>query len=145
VFSTKLYELLRNKDLFDIFVAKQEYEGRRDRYGRFLYEFSNNKDVMKPVVSDYLINNGFLDVEWPENHRFAACLTHDVDSIYPSWKYTFFTAAKASRNTLSVAYNSDNELSAYRFKWCFLLKISYLGKPRNRLFIGKTAFSSFRL
>lgn len=94
VFSIKLCDLLRNKDLFDLFVAKQEYGGRRDRYGRFLYQFSNNKDVLRPSVSDYLINNGLLDVEWPENHRFAACLTHDVDSIYPSWKYAFFTAAK---------------------------------------------------
>ena len=66
MFSIKLSELLRNKDLFDIFVAKQEYEGRRDRYGRFLHQFSNNKDVLRPIVSDYLINNGFLDVEWPE-------------------------------------------------------------------------------
>jgi hypothetical protein len=91
--NVKLVELLRNKDLIDLFVAKQEYEGRRDQYGRFIYQFSNNRDVLRPVVSDYLINNGF-DVEWPENHRFAACLTHDVDSVYPSWKYAFFTAAK---------------------------------------------------
>lgn len=92
--SAKLLELLRNTDFYDLFVAKQEYEGRRDQYGRFIYQFSNNKDVLKPVVSDFLIKNGFLDVEWPENHRFAACLTHDVDTIYPSWKYTFFTATK---------------------------------------------------
>jgi len=91
---TNLYDAIkRDKHLFDIFVAKQEYEGRKDRYGRFLYQFSNNKDVLRPIVSDYLINNDF-DVEWPENHRFAACLTHDIDSIYPSWKYTLFTTAK---------------------------------------------------
>ena len=88
------FKLLKdNQQLFDIFIAKQEYGGRKDRYGRFLYQFSNNKDVLRPIVSDYLVNNGF-DVEWPENHRFAACLTHDIDSIYPSWKYTLFTTAK---------------------------------------------------
>lgn len=100
MFSMKLFELIQNKDLFDIFVAKQEYEGRKDRYGRFLYQFSNNKDVLRPIVSDYLINNGF-DVEWPENHRFAACLTHDIDFIYPSWKYTLFNTTKLALNLRS--------------------------------------------
>lgn len=83
-----------NKRLFDIFVAKQEYGGRRDRHGRCLYEFSGNKDVLKPVVSSYLVNKGFLNVRWPEDHKFAACLTHDVDQVYPTWKYTAFTTAK---------------------------------------------------
>jgi len=93
------YEKLKNdKRLFDVFVAKQECEGRRDRYGRFLYQYSDNKDVLKPIVSEYLINHGMLDVEWPENYRFAACLTHDVDSVYPSWKYAFFTTAKSALN-----------------------------------------------
>jgi len=80
--------------LFNIFTCKQEYEGKKDKHGRFLYRFSNYKDVLKPVVSEYLTSNGFLDVEWPENYRFAACLTHDIDTLYPSWKYTLFTATK---------------------------------------------------
>ena len=89
-----LYEVLEsNKPLFDVFVAKQEYGSKRDRYGRFLYEFSSNKNV-EPVVSNYLVRQGFLNVEWPENHKFAACLTHDVDQVYPTWKYTLFTTAK---------------------------------------------------
>jgi len=82
-----------NQQLFDIFVAKQEYSGKRDKHGRFLYSFSNYKDILRPIVSEYLVSKGF-HVEWPENHKFAACLTHDVDIIYPSWKYTFFTATK---------------------------------------------------
>ena len=96
--SIKLYDLLRDKNLFDIFVTKQEYKERKDKYGRFLYAFSNNKDVLKPVVSEYLVENGFLKIEWPENHRFAACLTHDIDSVYPTWKYTIFTTSKFALN-----------------------------------------------
>ena len=134
--SINLRELLRNKDLFDIFVAKQEYDGRKDRYGRFLYQFSNNKDVLRPVVSDYLINNGF-DVEWPENHRFAACLTHDVDSIYPSWKYAFFTTAKfalklrpqESLGRLIGKIRKDNSQNPYwNFKEILELEARYGGK-----------------
>lgn len=88
-----MYELLRNEDLFDIFAAKQEYTSRKDKHGRFLYKFSNNKEVFVPVVSEYLVNKGFK-VEWPDNHKFAACLTHDVDNIFPSWKYILFTVTK---------------------------------------------------
>ena len=92
--STKYSDILRNSSLFDTFAAKEEYDGKRDQYGRFLYEFSSNKSVQNPIVSNYLLEAGLLDLDWPENHKFAACLTHDVDIIYPSWKYTFFTTAK---------------------------------------------------
>ncbi|MEM2614373.1 MAG: polysaccharide deacetylase family protein [Nitrososphaerota archaeon] len=89
-----MYELLREaKDLFDIFAVKQEYTSKKDKHGRFLYKFSNNKKVLVPAVSEYIVNKGF-NIEWPDNHKFAACLTHDVDSIFPTWKYTFFTAMK---------------------------------------------------
>jgi peptidoglycan/xylan/chitin deacetylase (PgdA/CDA1 family) len=91
---TELWRLLKNTDLFDIFVAEQEYKGQKDRYGRFLFNFSANKSIMKPIVSDYLVENGLINVEWPDNHRFAACLTHDVDTIYPSWNYVLFTSVK---------------------------------------------------
>lgn len=89
-----LEQLKRNKYLFDIFAAKQEYGCKKDTHGRFMYSYSKNWDVLKPVVSNYLVEKGLLNVEWPENHRFAVCLTHDIDSVYPSWKYVFFTAAK---------------------------------------------------
>jgi len=84
----------RDRRLLDIFVAKQEYRGKRDRFGRFLYEFSTNRNVLEPIVSKHLFDEGFLRVEWPENHKFAACLTHDVDQVYPTWKYTLFNTAK---------------------------------------------------
>jgi hypothetical protein len=91
-------ELLKdNPRLFDIFVARQEYTNKKDRFGRFLYKFSNYKDVLRPLVSEYLKDKGFC-IEWPEEHKFAACLTHDVDSIVPSWKYTIYTTIKTSLN-----------------------------------------------
>jgi peptidoglycan/xylan/chitin deacetylase (PgdA/CDA1 family) len=83
-----------SKDLFDIFAAKEEYSGEKDRYGRFLHAFSTNKNVFRPLVSNYLVEHGLLHVYWPENHRFAAFLTHDIDTVSPSWKNCFFAAAK---------------------------------------------------
>ena len=82
------------KNLFDIYSSKEEYNGKLDSYGRFLYQFSGNRSVMKPVVSDYLVDNNLLNIDWPENRRFAACLTHDIDAIYPSLKYSLYTGTK---------------------------------------------------
>jgi len=64
--STNLRELLRSESLFDIFVAKQEYSGKRDKHGRFLYGFSNYKDMLRLIVSEYLMSKGF-HVEWLES------------------------------------------------------------------------------
>ena len=90
-----LCEALRgNSQLFDILVAKQEYEDIIDKNSFSQYDLSNNRDVSIPIVSNYLINKGFLNVEWPEESKFAVCLTHDVDQVYPTWKYTAFTATK---------------------------------------------------
>lgn len=89
----KLTDSLHDKDLFDIFCSKQEYDSKKDEYGRFIHKFSSYKNIEYPVVSNYLLKNG-LQIQWPEKTKFAACLTHDVDTIYPSWKYTLFTASK---------------------------------------------------
>jgi len=54
------FKLLKDEQqLFDIFVAKQEYSGKKDRHGRFLYRFSNYTDVLRPIVSEYLVSKGF--------------------------------------------------------------------------------------
>jgi hypothetical protein len=121
-----------NQQLFDIFVTKQEYSGKKDEHGRFLYRFSNYKDVLRPIVSEYLVRKGFR-VEWPEGHKFAACLTHDVDSIYPSWKYTLFTATKfalklnpkRSLERLVAKVRKNNTLNPY---WNFKKIIELEGK-----------------
>lgn len=42
----------------------------------------NHAKVMSPVVSKYLVNQGY-HVSYPDHKKFAICLTHDVDDIYP--------------------------------------------------------------
>ncbi|NAZ25418.1 MAG: hypothetical protein GU357_06640 [Thermofilum sp.] len=87
-------ELLKdNQNLFDIFVARDEYSCKKDKYGRCLYKYIKNKDVLRPIVSEYLFKKGFY-LEWPDGFKFAVCLTHDIDTIYPSWRYTIFTSLK---------------------------------------------------
>ncbi len=84
-----LHDLVKStKTLSDIFVAREEYAGRKDEYGRFLHRFSERRDALDPVVSRYLVTNGLLNPSWPDDHKFAACLTHDIDFIYPTWRET---------------------------------------------------------
>jgi peptidoglycan/xylan/chitin deacetylase (PgdA/CDA1 family) len=78
-----MYKLLQ-KDLgiWDIFSRKEEYGSPlRDQYGRFPYYASSNRNIFRPVVSEYLVDNGF-HVEYPSDESFAVCLTHDIDDIY---------------------------------------------------------------
>lgn len=85
-----LSRIKSNKKLMDIFSVKEEYDKiYEDTHGRFPFIFSKNKDIFKPIVSDYLVKNGLIDLEYPEKKKFAICLTHDIDSIYqPKLKMT---------------------------------------------------------
>jgi peptidoglycan/xylan/chitin deacetylase (PgdA/CDA1 family) len=70
-----------DKGLWDLFTRAEEYSSdRSDQYGRFPYNASNNKSILEPRVSEYLISKG-LKIRYPEDRKFAVCLTHDVDII----------------------------------------------------------------
>jgi peptidoglycan/xylan/chitin deacetylase (PgdA/CDA1 family) len=83
-------DMRSNEGLWRIFTASEEYESDlRDRYSRFLYYMSRNRDLFKPVVSEHLVSNGFKP-EYPGGKKFALCLTHDIDAVY----LDRYTAAK---------------------------------------------------
>lgn len=86
------------KNLLELYATQEEYSGQLDPHGRFLFKFSRNQNVMRPIVSEYLTRNNLLKIDWPEHSRFAACLTHDIDAIYPSSKYSLYTSAKLLSN-----------------------------------------------
>ncbi len=46
------------------------------------YDGLSRTNVMIPVVSEYLVEHGY-QISYPDNRKFAICLTHDVDDIYP--------------------------------------------------------------
>jgi peptidoglycan/xylan/chitin deacetylase (PgdA/CDA1 family) len=125
------------QDLLEIYLSKEEYSGKLDSCGRFLHRFSKNKDVWKPVVSEHLISHNLLDIEWPENRRFAACLTHDVDTIHPSLKYSLYTASKYGsqlrfreswRRIVSNVQKTNSENPYWNFKAISELERRYNAK-----------------
>ncbi len=86
------YILRQDPSIWDLFSSAEEYGSvYRDKYDRFPYCLSSNRNILKPVVSEYLHEQGYCP-EYPDGQPFAVCLTHDIDGIYTS--------------TPSKAYNS---------------------------------------
>lgn len=81
------FELLKTErpDLWDRFTRREEYENPiRDMYGRFPYWASQERDIFRPSVSEYLYEQGLVNPEYPDGCEFAVCVTHDIDIIYSS-------------------------------------------------------------
>ena len=92
--------LKKNKtdpDIWKHYTRLEEYNPHiNDIYGRFPHYLSIHKDIFIPLVSHYLVNNGYAPT-YPHNKTFAVCLTHDIDSIYRSFPMRIFHCANALR------------------------------------------------
>jgi len=76
-------KLKPNEEVWALFTRKEEYAPKHlDGHKRFEYAQSNYKNNLEPEASKFLIENGFR-ARYPDNKKFAICLTHDVDDIYP--------------------------------------------------------------
>lgn len=72
----------QDQEIWALFTRSEELNPKRlDRFGRFTYSLSRHKEILEPIVSKFLVENG-LKVEYPENKKFAVALTHDVDNVY---------------------------------------------------------------
>jgi peptidoglycan/xylan/chitin deacetylase (PgdA/CDA1 family) len=83
--SMKTSEILKqNGDLWDLFTKKEEYAPRMlDRHFRFPHYLSVQGNCLEARASQYLVDHGF-SFNYPEDKRFAVCLTHDIDCLYIS-------------------------------------------------------------
>jgi len=79
----KMHDILqKDPEMWALFTRNEEYQSSiQDKYNRFPYYASKNRDIFEPKASEYLIKNGF-HVEYPDNKKFVVCLTHDVDDLY---------------------------------------------------------------
>lgn len=79
--------LERGSDLWDLFTKKEEYSASKlDKHNRFSYANSKHKDIFEPAVSKFLTADS-ADIKYPEDKKFAVCLTHDIDDIYPPLRH----------------------------------------------------------
>ena len=109
-------KLKKNEELWDLFTKKEEYNSIfSDQYERFPYYLSNQRNVFDPSVSRFLIENG-LRPEYPDRKKFAVCLTHDVDVVYPEKLYSLVGTAKAfAKGDLTDAIKTP--FSRIKKKW----------------------------
>ena len=72
-----------NEYIYELFVKRNEYHTEiSNRFDEYDYKM-NDFTPQQPKISEFLVENG-MNVEYPENKKFAVCLTHDVDDIYPT-------------------------------------------------------------
>jgi len=72
----------KDQNLWELFTKKEEYNSvSLDDEGRFSFSFSKHKNVLNPVVSKHLLENGF-HAKYPDDKNFSVVLTHDVDDAY---------------------------------------------------------------
>lgn len=89
--------LKSNQRLWELFTKKEEYEPPLfDQYQRFPYYLSEHRNIFEPKTSIFLIQNG-LKVKYPNNKKFAVCLTHDIDIVYFSILRMAYTVAQTLR------------------------------------------------
>lgn len=88
-----MYEILKeDPKIWEYFSKKEEYLPRDlGSHERFSYANSAYKNIFEPDVSKYLLQKGFK-VEYPNKKKFAVCLTHDVDDIYPPLKHLMLSS-----------------------------------------------------
>ncbi|AKB66693.1 polysaccharide deacetylase family protein [Methanosarcina mazei] len=109
-------KLKENEELWDLFTRKEEYSVTfRDAYERFPYYLSSHRNIFEPRVSKFLVENG-LKPQYPDGKKFAVCLTHDIDAIYPDKLYPIVGPVKAlSRGKLAEAVKAP--FSRVNRKW----------------------------
>lgn len=113
--------LQENCNIWDKFTRKEEYDPIiKDKFNRFGYNASKERDIFEPVVSEYLMERGF-DVEYPNKAKFAVCLSHDVDYIYKK-RWLKFYAAVSSLN-LTHSWQNLQQLRSRKMPFCNLREI----------------------
>lgn len=95
--------LRQDRDLWDQFIFKntgilnQEYIDTP--------RVVSDKFFTEPYMSDYLSGKGYK-LGYPDNAKFAVCLTHDVDDIYPPLHHTVLSSMYSVKN-LSIQAMRD--------------------------------------
>jgi len=93
------------ESIFEIYSSKQEYaKVLRDRFDRILSYSIERSNFKKPVVSDYLVKNGFKPI-YPNGKKFAVALSHDIDVLYIN-----VNLLKSSKNLINGFIRMDANL-----------------------------------
>lgn len=80
--------LAEQPHLWELYSRKEEYCATQlDKHGRFTFAASKHNGIEDASVSRFLFSKGIVP-QYPNGKKFAICLTHDVDDIYPPLIHT---------------------------------------------------------
>lgn len=81
-----MYELLKaNERLWELFTSKEEYSSDISHSSnRPTLPSPRPRNFADPEVSRFLFEKGYRS-EYPDERRFALCLTHDIDQLTSSF------------------------------------------------------------
>lgn len=92
-----LQQIKQNEEIWDFYTRKEEYSHQQlDQHERFINAYSSHKDITEPLVSRYLVDNGY-QIVYPDDKQFSICLTHDVDEIFPPYTHTLLSTMACVR------------------------------------------------
>jgi len=106
--------LKKDKELWDLFTRREEYDPIfLDQYDRFPYSLSSHRNVLDPKVSKFLLENN-LEIEYPEEKKFAVCMTHDIDNVYYSRLRVIYSSFKylqklQIKNAMRMVFNNTHK------------------------------------
>jgi peptidoglycan/xylan/chitin deacetylase (PgdA/CDA1 family) len=119
--------LQENNVVWDLFTLKEEYTPDiLDKHQRFPSYASHNRDIFKPLASEYLRGRGFA-LEYPHKAPFAVCLTHDIDWIYQqTWKKGLKTLTSLKSLDIRQSLRSVAEFRSRKLPYCNVREITEL-------------------
>lgn len=117
---SSVHEILKTDEtLWHLFTGRHEYDFQDGDYRTATSKVHRN-DIGIPAVSAFLSSRGFTP-DYPENKRFAVCLTHDVEELYPPLTHAIASAlsqlSSADLKGLAATLfwkNKGKEFSPYR-------------------------------
>jgi len=116
-------ELIKYKELIgDLLFCEREWKLQRENndpsitgsYGKILN--AKEKQIREPVITKIFIDLiRSCEIEYPNNAKFAVCLTHDVDEIYPPASHAMISSVYCIRG-LKLKTLKDQFLWKYKGK-----------------------------
>jgi peptidoglycan/xylan/chitin deacetylase (PgdA/CDA1 family) len=115
-----IIEILKSdREVFELFAKKEEYDPPKlDDLERFSYFLSKHSNIIEPRASQYLVDNGY-HIEYPDRKKFAVCLTHDIDRVYPRnlgiayYCLSYFTRLKIQKAVMALLCLKNKKYSPY--------------------------------
>ena len=88
--------IIQRPDLWALYIKHDECSGNYQEYFRSYYNRKEpGQGYLQPVVSKYLVDSG-MEFGYPEGRKFAVCLTHDIDYIYPPIWHSILSSASSA-------------------------------------------------